>query len=191
MSRSMRSRSSRWGLGALVVVLFLLALGALGYSLTGGRQVLTYPGWQVQRVAGELRGHVARLLAISQEMKDMAVSPPATLVEANGRLEAVDADLTRIARRLQEVSAPPALAGHVAHLNDVLVALGEAMTLEERLLALPAAETRAQLLDRLAWIQVELEHLRDALDGSDAERGGSGAVLFAAFLPAVWKRADE
>lgn len=187
----MRSRSSRRRLGALVIVLLLLGLGTLGYLLAGGRQVLTYPSWQVQRVAGELRGHVATLLTINQEMKDMAVSPPATLVEANGRLEAVDAELTRIARRLQEMSAPPALAGHVAHLNDVLVALGEAMTLEERLLALPAAETRAQLLDRLAWIQVELERLLNALDGSDTERGGSGAVLFAAFLPAVWKRSDE
>ncbi len=191
MSRSMRSRSSRWGLLALVVVLLLLGLGALGYWLTGGSQVLTYPGWQVQRVAGELRGHVETLLDLNRQMEDMAVSPPATLVEANSRLEAVDADLTRIARRLQEMSAPPALAGHVAHLNDVLVALGEAMTLEERLLALPATETKAELLGKLAWIRTELERLQDALAGSETEQGGSGAVLFAAFLPAVWKRGDE
>lgn len=187
----MRSRSSRWGLLALVVVLLLLGLGALGYWLTGGSQVLTYPGWQVQRVAGELRGHVETLLDLNRQMEDMAVSPPATLVEANSRLEAVDADLTRIARRLQEMSAPPALAGHVAHLNDVLVALGEAMTLEERLLALPATETKAELLGKLAWIRTELERLQDALAGSETEQGGSGAVLFAAFLPAVWKRGDE
>lgn len=176
---------------ALVVALLLLGLGALGYWLADGSQVLTYPAWQVQRVSDELRDHVGTLLDLSQEMADMATSPPATLVEANSRLEAVDADLTRIARRLQEMSAPPALAGYVAHVNDVLVTLGEAMTLEERLLALPAAETRAELLDKLAWIQTELERLHDALTGGEAGQGENGTVLFAAFLPAVWKRGDE
>lgn len=191
MSRSMRSRSSRWGLVALVVVLLLLGLGALGYWLAGGSQVLTYPAWQVQRVSDELRGHVGTLLDISQEMADMTISPPATLVEANSRLEAVDADLTRIARRLQEMSAPPALAGHVAHLNDVLVALGEAMTLEERQLALPASATRAELLDKIVWIQRELARLQEALNGGETGQNRGSAVLFAAFLPVVWKRGNE
>jgi len=176
---------------ALVVVLLLLGLGALGYWLAGGSQVLTYPAWQVQRVSDELRGHVDTLLELNQEMEDMAVSPPATLVEANSRLEAVDADLTRIARRLQEMSAPPALSGHVAHLNDVLVALGEAMTLEERLLALPAAETKTELLGKLSWIQTELARLQEALNGGKAGQNGGSAVLFAAFLPVVWKRGNE
>jgi hypothetical protein len=152
--------------------------------------VLTYPAWQVQRVSDELRGHVETLLELNHEMEDMAVSPPATLVEANSRLEAVDADLTRIARRLQEMSAPPALAGHISHLSEVLVVFGEAMTLEERLLALPAAETRAQLLDKLTWIHSELVRLQDALNGGEAGPE-SGAIVFAAFLPAVWKRGNE
>lgn len=191
--RRSSDRPSWWGLRAAAIAALVLAgLGILGYLVTHGDQVLSYRAWRLQRVTVEVAGHLDTLLSVAGEMEELALAPPGSLVEVNDRLAAMDGRLAGIARRMQEIEAPPALAGHLSRIEAVLVSFGEAMTLEQQALALPGdVRLRADLLSRIAEIRAELEYLKDALrvDKSAADDPPDPRRAWRTCLPVLGKAA--
>jgi len=164
-------RAARWWAASAAVGLLLVIFGVIGYLTTGGKEILTYGGWQVQRAVGKLRSVVEALLRIESDMRLRVVSPAGDWVEANERLSAADRELKRIAGQVQTMEVPPALTGVVEGVNGVLTTFGEAMTLEERFLVFPE-EVRAGLLGKLSQIESDPNVLLKLLSPDSLEREG-------------------
>lgn len=189
--RSMPPKSSsRWWVVVLVMVVLLVGLGLLGYVLTGGLDVLSYSHWQLLRAQRILLGHVKTLQGVHVDMVETMETSALSLAEANDRFVGMDQRLQQVAKAVQEMDIPPALAGHVRRMNDILVVFGESMTLLQQTLVDDDPAARAGLSSRLRGIESELDSLRQQLElepKGDASANEEGRVCrrCVVFVPVV------